>query len=427
MPVAYQNALGFPRPTRQKTRVKLRRRLPPATIPLAALFLLAGGTMLYGQLEGSDRGIPPVDSTTNFEITGVEVDVSAANPDAARTEGWRRAQGLGWRMLWSRTHRRPLSEAPDLSESVLDGIVSGIVIEQEQIGPTRYIARLGVLFDRARTGQMLGVQGLARRSAPLLVIPVMKSGSSAYSFEYRNEWQRAWAQFRTAGSPIDYVRTAGSGIDPMVLNYAQTRRRGRGWWRMLLDQYGAADIIVPEVELRRLYPGGPAIAIFTARYGPDDQLIGRFQLTAPNSAAVPGMLDEGVRRMDALYARALDQGVLRPDPTLVIIAPPLPPVLEEAVEEEVAPTETTPTVPTGATITMNLQVATPDAGSVQQAELSVSRASGVTSALTTSLALGGTSVMRVTYAGDAAALQAALRAQGWTVTVVSGNVMRISR
>jgi hypothetical protein len=407
--------------------VKLRRRLPPATIPLAALFLLAGGTMLYGQLEGSDRGIPPVDSTTNFEITGVEVDVSAANPDAARTEGWRRAQGLGWRMLWSRTHRRPLSEAPDLSESVLDGIVSGIVIEQEQIGPTRYIARLGVLFDRARTGQMLGVQGLARRSAPLLVIPVMKSGSSAYSFEYRNEWQRAWAQFRTAGSPIDYVRTAGSGIDPMVLNYAQTRRRGRGWWRMLLDQYGAADIIVPEVELRRLYPGGPAIAIFTARYGPDDQLIGRFQLTAPNSAAVPGMLDEGVRRMDALYARALDQGVLRPDPTLVIIAPPLPPVLEEAVEEEVAPTETTPTVPTGATITMNLQVATPDAGSVQQAELSVSRASGVTSALTTSLALGGTSVMRVTYAGDAAALQAALRAQGWTVTVVSGNVMRISR
>jgi phosphoserine phosphatase len=76
---------------------------------------------------------------------------------------------------------------------------------------------------------------------------------------------------------------------------------------------------------------------------------------------------------------------------------------------------------------MNVQVATPDAGSVQQAEVSVSRAGGVTSAITTSLALGGTSVMRVTFAGDAAALQAALRAQGWQVTVISGNVMRISR
>src|SRR6185503_2182136 len=157
---------------------------------------------------------------------------------------------------------------------------------------------------------LLGVSGQIARSAPMLLIPVMVTGSSSYSFEYRNLWQRAWAEFRTAGSTIDYVRTAGRGIDPLLLNYSQTRRRGRGWWRMLLDQYGAADIIVPEVELRRLYPGGPAVATFTARYGPDDQLIGRFQLTAPNSAAVPGMLDEGVRRMDALYARALDQGVL---------------------------------------------------------------------------------------------------------------------
>jgi hypothetical protein len=34
--------------------------------------------------------------------------------------------------------------------------------------------------------------------------------------------------------------------------------------------------------------------------------------------------------------------------------------------------------------------------------------------------------MRVTFAGDAAALQAALQAQGWTVQT-SGNVLRISR
>ena len=135
--------------------------------------------------------------------------------------------------------------------------MSGIVIDNEQIGPNRYIARLGVLFDRARTGQMLGVSGEIQRSAPMLVIPVMMTGSAAYSFEFRNDWQRAWAQFRTANSAIDYVRPSGSGIDPLVLNEAQTQRRGRGWWRMLLDQYGAADIVVPELELRRLYPGGP--------------------------------------------------------------------------------------------------------------------------------------------------------------------------
>ncbi|HKR23888.1 MAG TPA: heavy-metal-associated domain-containing protein [Allosphingosinicella sp.] len=402
------------------------RRLPPVAIALVALILVAGGGILYAQLEGSERGIPPVDSASNFEILGVEVDVAAANADAARVEGWRRAQAEGWRMLWSRTHRRPPSQAPNLPESVLSGIVSGIIIEQEQIGPTRYIARLGVLFDRARTGQLLGVSGVATRSAPLLLIPVMRTGSAAYSFEYRGEWQRAWAQYRTANSAIDYVRPSGSGIDPLVLNLAQANRRGRGWWRMLLDQYGAADILIAEVELRRLYPGGPAMGLFTARYGPDSQYLGRFALRAPSSAALPRMLDEGVRRLDALFTQALAQGLLRPDPTLVIIAPPLPPILEEVAEDPLA-TETGPAIPTVPTISVNIQVATPDAGSVQQAEVSVSRVDGVTSAITTSLALGGTSLMRVTYAGDAAAFQSALRAQGWQVQMVNGNTLRISR
>ena len=75
----------------------------------------------------------------------------------------------------------------------------------------------------------------------------------------------------------------------------------------------------------------------------------------------------------------------------------------------------------------NVQVATPDAASVQRAELGVSRVDGVASAITTSLALGGTSVMNVRFAGDSAAFAAALRAQGWTVSVVNGNTLRISR
>ena len=400
------------------------RRPLAFVIPAVAAVLLVGAGILYAQLEGSERGIPPVDSTSNFEILGVEVDVSAETAEKARIEGWRRAQSLGWRMLWARTHNRPIAQAPTLTDSVLNGIVSGIVIEQEQIGPNRYIARLGVLFDRARTGQMLGVQGLARRSAPMLVIPVMVTGSTAYSFEFRNEWQRAWAQFRTANSAIDYVRPSGGGIDPLVLNNAQAKRRGRGWWRMLLDQYGAADIVVPTVELRRAYPGGPALGVFSARYGPDDVLIGRFTLTARNSAEIPQMLNEGIRRLDMLYTQALDAGMIRPDPSLVIVQPPLPPLPVEEVEQTAE--DMGQQVPVGMTTTINIQVPTADAAAVQQAEVSVSRVNGVTSAITTSLALGGTSTMRVTFVGDAAGLAAALQAQGWQVQG-SGNNLRISR
>jgi hypothetical protein len=393
-------------------------------IPAIAALLVVGAGVLYAQLEGAERGIPPIDSTSNFEVMGIDVDVAADNAERARSEGWRRAQREGWRQLWARTTGRPIAQAPNLSDSVLNSIVAGVVIGQEQIGPHRYIARLGVLFDRARTGQMLGVQGLVRRSAPMLVIPVMRTGSTAYSFEFRNEWQRAWAQFRTAGSPIDYVRTSGLGIDPLLLNLDQSRRRGRGWWRMILNQYGAADVLVAEVSLRRLYPGGPAVGRFTARFGPDATPIGRFELTAADSSQIPAMMDEGVRRIDAVYSRALDLGMLRPDPSLVIIAPEVQQEAEELLESVAAPP---PTAPSGPVATFNVQVETPDSAAVQRAEVGVSRVPGVTSALTTSLALGGTSVMRVTFSGDAAAFQAALQAQGWQVQSLGGGTLRISR
>jgi hypothetical protein len=405
--------------------VKRLRRLSLLAIPLTVAGLVAGARV-YAQLEGDERGIPPLDTTSNFQVGGINVDVRDDSPDRARIEGWRRAQREGWKMLWAQSTHRPASQAPNLPDGVLNTLVSGIVIEQEQIGPHRYIARLGVLFDRTRTGQMLGVGGLVRRSVPVLVIPVMTTGSTPYSFEFRNQWQRAWAQFGTAGSPIDYVRTSGAGIDPLLLNMSQSRRRGRGWWRMILDQYGAANLVVAEVELRRLYPGGPALGLFTARFGPDGQVLGRFQLRCADSGQLPRMMDEGVRRMDAIYTRALDAGILQADPSLVIIEPELPPPLEEVLPETDLP-ETPATVPGVQATSFNVQVETPDAEAVQRAELSVSRVNGVTSALTTSLALGGTSVMRVTYVGDAASLQAALQAQGWRVEVVGGTTLRISR
>jgi hypothetical protein len=409
--------------------VKLIKR----PIPIAALLIAvsaAGGGALYAQLEGADRGIPPIESASTFEVTGVEVDVTAKTGEDARHQGWRMAQSKGWKALWASTNKRPQSEAPALSDSVINSMVSAIVIEQEQIGPKRYIARLGVLFDRARAGQLLGVSGFQRRSHPLLVIPVLLTGSSLQSFESRNEWQKAWARFRTVNSPIDYVRPVGSGIDPSLLTREQAARPGRGLWRRLLDQYGAADLVVPEVQLKRSYPGGPAIGIFTARHGPDGQLLARFILRAGNSASIPRMMDEGVRRIDLAYSHALDAGLLRADHTLQTPEPQILEDIAKAIEEKnvvAAVPQNAGPVPTGSATSFSIQVPTPTSESVGQAELSVSRVSGVTSALTTSLALGGTSVMRVTFVGDAAALAAALKAQGWNVEVVGGNTIRISR
>jgi hypothetical protein len=203
--------------------------------------LLGVAAVVYAQLEGGERGVAPIDSSGSYEVGGIHVDVAGKTADEARIGGWREAQRKGWKMLWGRVNGQPSAAAPGLPDSTLDSIVGGIVVEDEEIGTSRYIARLGVLFDRARAGQLLGVRGQTMRSPPMLVIPVIWSGATPQTFEMRTEWQKAWARFRSGGSPIDYVRPSGTGSDPLLLNVAQARRPGRTWWRMLLDQYGAAD------------------------------------------------------------------------------------------------------------------------------------------------------------------------------------------
>jgi hypothetical protein len=410
---------------------------------VSALALAVAGVAGYAQIEGDERGVVPIDTSNALEVGGIEVDVSAKTAELARLGGWREAQRKGWRMLWAKYHNG--AGAPALGDGALDSLVSAIVIEDEQIGPNRYIARLGITFDRVRAAEVMGVGGQFSRSAPMLVLPVMWSGGTPVSFEQRTEWQKAWANFRAGSSSIDYVRPSGNGADPLLLNFGQTGRPGRRWWRALLDQYGAADVLIPTVRLMRSYPGGPITGQFSAHYGPDNRVIESFTLVASSPADLPRMMAEGVKRMDGIYSNALAAGLLRPDTSLIIEQPIDPEALPEDSEllplEGVLPsTDSTPLPtdrgdddddgatpnPVAAIESFSIQFETPDADSVGSVESAVRGIPGVKSASTSSLALGGTSVMRVTFQGDEGMLKLGLAARGFSVSGGGGS-LRISR
>lgn len=414
---------------------------PPSRL-LAALFglalLLAGGIALWAQVEG-DRGIAPVASSTDIEVGGIEVDVRGDNSEDARAKGWLEAQRKAWARIGG----------PAISDGQLQGMVSAIVIEREQIGPRRYIARLGVIFDRARAGGMLGDGGPVRRSAPMLVVPVTLTGGTALVYETRNPWQRAWAEYQFGASPVDYVRPSGAGADSLLLTYGQTSRRSRTWWRNILDQFGAADVLIPIARLRYSYPGGPVTGTFTARFGPDNVYLDGFELTADSPDELPEMLQQAVRRFDRIFAGALAEGKLRPDPTLSLAGTEIDPALQRlleigrqieaqeraaaaaaaAGEEAGTGAETPSAAPTEAPQVVSayvVQFATPDAGAFDATLAAVRATPGVRGAATTSVGIGGTSVMSVSYGGTIEQLAAALRGRGFSVTQGS-NALAIRR
>jgi hypothetical protein len=74
----------------------------------------------------------------------------------------------------------------------------------------------------------------------------------------------------------------------------------------------------------------------------------------------------------------------------------------------------------------SVQVATGDARAFDAALSGIRGTPGVGGVAVNSTAIGGTSVMRVTFAGDISALAAALRARGWQVVEGTG-ALAISR
>ncbi|MEO0061893.1 MAG: hypothetical protein RLZZ08_453 [Pseudomonadota bacterium] len=428
------NAITLPAPQ--------ARRFPAlgSAILGSALGVALIGAAVVAQVAG-DRGIAPVASSTDIEVRGIEVNTTGKTSDEARYAGWRDAQKQAWKKIGG----------PDLPEGRIDSLVSAIVVQREQLGPHRYIATLGVIFDRARAGGLLGGGGERARSAPMLTLPVLDSAGTQTMFEVKNPWQQAWAEYQAGASAIDYVRPSGAGAESLLLTYGQTGRRSRLLWNDLLDQFGAADVLVPVARLTYSWPGGPVEGHFTGRYGPDNRMLGSFVLKVQNSDQVPAMLNRAVERFDQMFAQALTAGTLRPDPTLALGGTQLRPEIvalidasrradaaeaaaraaaaanaagesaESPIKLPYAPVNEN--APVG---TFTVQVATPDAGAFDSALASIRSTPGVRGVATPSLAIGGTSVMRVSFAGEIPALAAALRARGWQVSQ-GANAVSITR
>jgi hypothetical protein len=404
----------------------------------AAALLLFAGKALIAQI-GGDRGIAAVAASGDIQVGGVEVDVTGKSAEDAREQGWREAMRLAWKKIGG----------PAIPDGQLFSLVSSVVIEHEQLGANRYVARLGIVFDRARAGGLLGRGEAVAHSAPMLLVPITFSGGAQTVYEMRNPWQRAWAEYQPGASRIDYVRPSGAGGDSLLVTSGQATRRSRTWWRNVLDQFGASDVLFAIARLDHQYPGGPVRGVFTARYGPDNLFLESFTLTARSQEALPAMLDQAVLRFNAIYERALEEGKLKPDPTLNLGAPQIDPAIQRLIDiaraadardraaaaaarpaDDGAATpidpSASPTSTAAPIATYQVQFVTPNAAAFDTTMAAVRGTPGVQVAAPTSTAIGGTSVMIVNFAGSQADLAAALRGRGFNVRQ-AGNTIAISR
>lgn len=318
-------------------------------------------------------------------VGGIGVDTTGKTDSEARLNGWREAQRLAWPALWARMSGMTEGSAPRLPDSALDGIVSAIEVEEEQIGGNRYIARLAVVFDRVRATAYLGQFSELAASPPYLVIPVLQDAGTRFGHEPGSPWLAAWARLRSGESPVDYIRIQPTPGDTILLSAWVTEQRDVRFWQYLVDRYAVADVMIPELILERSYAGGPVTALLIARFGPAGREVGRMRL-GNRRGNVDALMDEAVRQADRLYVAALRAGNLLPEPRLLAGGlaeiPTAAPGIGDAGDR-------------AAGATLLVRVASPDDATLVAIEQALRAVPGISSVRTTSYVLGGMSRLEI--------------------------------
>jgi hypothetical protein len=183
-----------------------------------------------------------------FQVSGIEVDASAANAVAARQEALLQGQREGLDRLLRRLV--PADEhrlLPAVGNLNVERYVQNFEIADEELSSTRYLARLTVRYQPDAVRELLGSSGLSVaeiRSTPVVVLPLYQGPDGARLWPDDNPWWQAWADNLDPERLFRLVLPLGDLGDIVALSVDQVQGRDRAALAGLAGRYGSEDVLV---------------------------------------------------------------------------------------------------------------------------------------------------------------------------------------
>jgi len=324
----------------------LHRRRAPLFAGLTALSVacaLSGGSALaqttpapitqgqpFGAASPAASPLPSSAPTANtaadaFAVSGVKVDITAANANSARDSAIREAQSRAWTELYKRLVPTG-GPAPKLPETELAKLVQGFEIDEEKVSATQYVGSITVRFRPNAVRDVIGgsltgnSQYVEPPAKPFVVLPVTMTAGRALLWEDRTPWRAAWEERPAASSLVPLVVPDGELADAQAIGTEEAIAGNPEALARIAQRYHAGGVIVARVEL----PGGGAdpargLSVDLTRYGLDgtrDAQTVSVKLDAAAGdvltravATVGAQLDEAWRR-DNVMASGPEQSTL---------------------------------------------------------------------------------------------------------------------
>ncbi len=208
---------------------------------IAFLFVAVGWLVTTGP------GVLAAKADAAFSVTGVAVDVTAADAETARTSALADGQQRAFRQLLERLvpvadHGR-LPLLPDLAVTEL---VRGFEVFGERVGPDRYIASLTYHFKPVEIGDLLrnpDIPYAATASEPIVVVPLFQDAKGLMLWDDGNPWREAWASLPPSNSLVPIIIPFGELADLEILDAEQARAGESERFDRLAERYDAGEAV----------------------------------------------------------------------------------------------------------------------------------------------------------------------------------------
>lgn len=259
----------------------LHRRRWPLCAGFAALL-----AVLVALAAPAGAQVAPAAQADAFTVSGVKVDINAANANAARDQAIWQAQHKAWETLYQRLVPGGRG-APRVSETDLARLVQGFEIDDERVSATRYVGSMTVRFRPAAVRDQLGGAGAAYvepPTQPLVVLPVTIVEGKPILWEDRTRWREAWE-----------ARERGSSLVPLVVPEGEIED---------LQAIGAEDALSGKPE---------ALTAIARRYSANGVVVARSELPASGEPTPGQPLTVEVARFALDGTREQQTVAVRPD------------------------------------------------------------------------------------------------------------------
>jgi len=190
----------------------------------------------------------PVAAQDLFEVTGIEVDESGSDDVQAKFSAIAGAQRSALQVVLRRlVQPDDYSRLPQITGETLARTVRDYDIADEKLGGGRYLATISVRFLPEEVSNVLRdaqVPFAMTRSRPVVVLPVLDTGSSRRLWDDPNPWRHGWAGRTPHPGLFSVVMPAGDLSDVATVNVNQAISGDLGAMLSIAEKYQAAGTMV---------------------------------------------------------------------------------------------------------------------------------------------------------------------------------------